>query len=110
MPLKYNLQVDIFDIWGMDFIGPFVNSNGYEYILAAEDYVSKWVEAMPCKMSTTRESRTMLSDCIFPRYEVPRVIIIDGGSHFIGNDFAKYLSKMGVEHRVGTAYHPQTNG
>jgi hypothetical protein len=29
MPLNYNLQVDLFDVWGINFMGPFVNSNGY---------------------------------------------------------------------------------
>ena len=60
MPLKYNLQVDIFDVWGMNFMGPFVNSHGFEYILVAVDYVSKWVEAMVHKANTTRESRSIL--------------------------------------------------
>ncbi|GKC38161.1 putative nucleotidyltransferase, ribonuclease H [Tanacetum coccineum] len=41
-----NIQVcDVFDIWGLDFIGPFSNSKGNKYILVAVDYVSKWVEA-----------------------------------------------------------------
>jgi hypothetical protein len=25
MPLNYNLQIDLFDVWGIDFMGPFVN-------------------------------------------------------------------------------------
>jgi hypothetical protein len=29
MPLNYNLQIDLFDVWGINFMGPFVNSNGY---------------------------------------------------------------------------------
>ena len=46
MPLTYNLQIDLFYCWGMNFMGPFENSHGYEYILVTVDYVSKWVEAM----------------------------------------------------------------
>ncbi|XP_070039971.1 uncharacterized protein [Nicotiana tomentosiformis] len=38
--------IDIFDVWGIDFMGPFVNSCGNTYILVAVDYVSKWVEAV----------------------------------------------------------------
>jgi hypothetical protein len=49
MSLNYNLQIDIFDVWGIDFMGPFTNSNGYEHILVMVDYVSKWVEAIPCR-------------------------------------------------------------
>nr|GEU31471.1 reverse transcriptase domain-containing protein [Tanacetum cinerariifolium] len=34
-----------FDVWGIDFIGPFPSSRGNMYILVAVDYISKWVEA-----------------------------------------------------------------
>ena len=48
MPLMNNLQVELFDVWGIDFMGPFPKSGDAEYILVAVDYVSKWVEALPC--------------------------------------------------------------
>jgi len=48
MPLHFNLQVEIFDVWGIDFMGTFKKSGDYEHILVAVDYVSKWVEALPC--------------------------------------------------------------
>ncbi|GJT45632.1 reverse transcriptase domain-containing protein [Tanacetum coccineum] len=45
MPLN-NIQVcEIFDVWGIDFMGPFPKSHKFEYILVAVDYVSKWAEA-----------------------------------------------------------------
>jgi hypothetical protein len=37
MPLRYNLQIDIFDVWGIDFMGPFKNSHGFEHILVMVD-------------------------------------------------------------------------
>ncbi|CAL8988116.1 unnamed protein product, partial [Prunus brigantina] len=43
MPLNNILVVELFDIWGIDFMGPFPSSLGYTYILVAVDYVSKWV-------------------------------------------------------------------
>ena len=39
------ILVEIFDVWGIDFIGPFPSSYGKLYILLAVDYVSKWVKA-----------------------------------------------------------------
>jgi transposase InsO family protein len=110
MPLKYNLQIDLFDVWGIDFMGPFKNSHRYEYILVMVDYVTKWVEAMPCRKASTEESITMIKNVIFPRFGTPRILISDGGTHFIGKNFKKCLSKLGIEHRVSTAYHPQTKG
>jgi hypothetical protein len=53
------------DVWGIDFMGHFKNSCGYEYILVMVDYVSKWVEAMPCRKASTEESITMIKNVIF---------------------------------------------
>ena len=39
------LVIDLYDVWGIDFMGPFVIFHGIKYILVAVDYVSKWVEA-----------------------------------------------------------------
>jgi hypothetical protein len=80
MPLKYNLQIDLFDVWGIDFMSPFKNSHGYEYILVMVDYVSKWVEATPCCKASTKESITMIKSIIFPRFGTPRIFIRDGGT------------------------------
>jgi hypothetical protein len=54
MPLNPILIVEIFDVWGIDFMGPFPNSFGHLYILVAVDYVSKWVEAIACKTNDHR--------------------------------------------------------
>ena len=49
MPLTLILVIEIFDCWGIDFLGTFPQSNGFLYILVALDYVSKWVEAIPMR-------------------------------------------------------------
>ncbi|KAH9669022.1 hypothetical protein KPL70_021622 [Citrus sinensis] len=72
--------VEIFDVWGIDFMGPFPPSFGYQYILVAVDYVSKWA------------------------------IISDGGAHFCNKAFKYLLTKYSITHKVATPYHPQTSG
>jgi hypothetical protein len=109
MPLTSNPQIDIFDVWGIDFMGPFPNSEGCEYIMLAIDYVSKWVEALPCQVADAIHSKKMFHEVIFPRYGVPRIVISDGRSHFIDQTFQKALSEVGVDHRISTPYHPQTS-
>jgi len=89
---------------------PFPNSKGFEYILVAVDYVSKWVEEMPCRTANVTHAKRMFHEIIFPCFGVPRVVISDGGSHFIDRTFHKALGSLGVDHRVATAYHPQTSG
>ena len=46
LPLQLILVIEIFDVWGIDFMGPFPPSFGNEYILVAVDYVSKWIEVI----------------------------------------------------------------
>ena len=46
MPLNYILEVEIFDVWGIDFMGPFLSFRCNRYILVKVDYVSKSVEAL----------------------------------------------------------------
>jgi transposase InsO family protein len=90
-------------------MGPFKNSHGFEHILVMVDYVSKWVEAMPCRKASMEESIAMIKSMIFPRFGTLRILISDGGTYFTRKNFKKCLSKLGIEHRVSTAYHPQTN-
>jgi transposase InsO family protein len=91
-------------------MGPFSNSEGYEYILVVVNYVSKWVEVLPCRVADAMHSKRMFHEVIFPRYGVPRIVISDGGSHFIDQTFQNALTKVGVDHRISTPYHPQTSG
>jgi hypothetical protein len=62
------------------------------------DYVSKWVEAIPCRKASTKESIVMIKSVIFPRFGTPRILISDGGTHFTGKNFKKCLAKLGIEH------------
>ncbi|XP_062080460.1 uncharacterized protein LOC133785226 [Humulus lupulus] len=45
MPRTGILEVEVIDVWGIDFMGPFSSSFNNKYILLDVDYVSKWVEA-----------------------------------------------------------------
>jgi hypothetical protein len=110
MPPTLNLQIDIFDVWGIDFMGPFPNLEGCKYILVAIDYVSKWVEALPCRAVDSMHLKRMFYEVIFLRYGVPRIVICDGGSHFIDWTFWKVLTEVGVDHWIATPYHPQMSG
>jgi hypothetical protein len=46
-------------------MGSFPNSEGYEYILVAANYVSKWVEALPCRAADAMHSKKMFHEVIF---------------------------------------------
>ena len=77
-------------------MGPFPKSKNCEYMLVAVDYVSKWVEAMPCRAANAKNSKKTFEETIFPRFRVWRMVISDGGTHFTDKNFHNYLSKHGT--------------
>nr|GEZ49851.1 reverse transcriptase domain-containing protein [Tanacetum cinerariifolium] len=56
MPQNFIQICKIFDVWGIDFMGPFLSSKGNKYILVAVDYLSKWVEAKALPTNDARVS------------------------------------------------------
>ncbi|XP_070007263.1 uncharacterized protein [Nicotiana sylvestris] len=110
MPLTTILEIDIFDVWRIYFIGPFVSSCGNTYFLITVDYVSKWVEPVALRNNEAWSVVAFFKKNIFMRFDTPRAIISDGGSHFCNKAFDTLLSKYGVTHRVLTPYHPQASG
>jgi transposase InsO family protein len=102
--------VELFDVWGIDFMGPFQKSYDCEYILVVVDYVSKWVEVLPCRAADARHARKMFHEIIFPRFGTPRMVISDGGSHFTDKTFSRFLIEHGTKHNIATPYHPQSSG
>ncbi|CAN6540810.1 unnamed protein product [Malus baccata var. baccata] len=110
MPQQSLLVVELFDVWGIDFMGPFPSSFNNQYILVVVDYVSKWVEAIATPTNDHKVVLRFLQGTIFPRFGTPRVIISDGGPHFINKAFAALMVKYNINHHVATPYHPQTSG
>ncbi|CAN6570903.1 unnamed protein product [Malus baccata var. baccata] len=110
MPQNPILSVEIFDVWGIDFMGPFPSSHGFLYILLAVDYVSKWVEAKATRTNDSKVVADFVKSNIFARFGMPRVLISDGDSHFCNRTIEALLKKYNVTRRVSTPYHPQTSG
>ncbi|GKB57440.1 reverse transcriptase domain-containing protein, partial [Tanacetum coccineum] len=108
MPQNAIQVCEIFDIWGIDFIGHFPSSKGNN-ILVAVDYLSKWVKV---KALPTNDARVVVKflKSLFARFGTPRAIISDHGTHIYNDQFSKVMSKYRVTHRLATAYHPQTSG
>ncbi|GJT32848.1 reverse transcriptase domain-containing protein [Tanacetum coccineum] len=69
MPQNAIQVCEIFDVWGIDFMGPFPSSRGNKYILVAVDYLSKWVEA---KALPTNDARVVVKflKSLFSRFTV----------------------------------------
>nr|GEY05261.1 reverse transcriptase domain-containing protein [Tanacetum cinerariifolium] len=71
---------EVFDVWGLDFIGPFPESRGNKYILVAVDYVSKWVGAQALPTNDARVVVKFLRS-LFASFGVPKALSSDRGTH-----------------------------
>ncbi|XP_071702765.1 uncharacterized protein [Rutidosis leptorrhynchoides] len=109
MPQNVIQVCEVFDIWGIDFMGPFPKSHNNLYILIAIDYVSKWAEAQALPTNDARVVVNFLKR-LFTRFGTPKALISDRGTHFCNNQLEKVLKRYGVTHKISTAYHPQTSG
>ncbi|RDY03887.1 Gag-Pol polyprotein, partial [Mucuna pruriens] len=100
MPQQPILFCEIFNVWGINFMGPFQVSNGLRV---------KMVEAIATKTNDAKVVVNFLNSNIFCRFGVPKALISDQGNHFCNRAMSSLLHKYGVVHRIATAYHPQTN-
>nr|GEX36594.1 reverse transcriptase domain-containing protein [Tanacetum cinerariifolium] len=100
MPQNTIQVCEIFDVWGIDFMGPFPSSKGNKYILVAVDYLSKWVKA---KALPTNDARVIVKflKSLFFIFGIPRAIISDRGTHFCNDQFTRVMIKYGTtgDHR-----------
>ncbi|GJV68318.1 reverse transcriptase domain-containing protein [Tanacetum coccineum] len=106
---QYNIQVcEVFDVWGLNFMGPFLESRGNKYILVDVDYVSRWVEAQALPTNDERVVVKFLRS-LFARFGVPKALNSDRGTYFCNSQFEKALQIYGVTNKLSTTYHPQSN-
>nr|GEV87600.1 reverse transcriptase domain-containing protein [Tanacetum cinerariifolium] len=104
-----NIQVcKFFDVWGIDFMGPFLKSHKFEYILVTVDYVSKWAEAQALPTNDARVVVTFLKK-LFCRFRMPKALISDRDTHFCNKIMENTIKRYGVSHCFSTSYHPQTS-
>jgi ribonuclease HI len=100
-----------FHTWGLDLIGP-INppSGGYIWILAATEYFTKWVEAIPLRKATGAAVANFIREHIITRFGIPHKVISDNGTPFVNKDVREVLEHYRIKHRRSTPYYPQGNG
>ncbi|GJZ85905.1 reverse transcriptase domain-containing protein [Tanacetum coccineum] len=88
MPQNSIQVCEVFDIWGIDFMGPFPTSYRNKYILVAIDYVLKWAEAQALPTNDARMVVKFLKR-LFSRFDIPKALISDRGGHFCNHQLEK---------------------
>ena len=95
LPLNPILVIELFDVWGIDFMGPFVSSHGMKYILVAVDYVSKWTEAIAFANNEGKSVTAFLKK-IYSLVLAPQGKLLVTGAPTSATDFSRgYSRNMG---------------
>lgn len=105
--------IPVTDIWnqiGIDLVGPLPETvRGNKYIVTVTDYFSKWPEAAPLPDKTALGVADFLYS-LFCRHGWPSIVLSDQGREFVNEVSRCLFERTGVEHRISSPYHPQTNG
>ena len=109
-PREVEVPLTPMQMVAIDFIGPFREDNvECRYVLTLIDYTSGWAEAYRTIGQTTGEAIDSLTQELFPRHGVPRVLVADNASCFRSAEFERFALHAGIELRHSTLYHPQGN-
>lgn len=96
---------------GIDLLGRFPKStHGNKWIIVCTDYLTRYATTKAVPTAEAEEVARFLLEEILLRHGAPRVIITDRGAVFTSRLVAALVTLCNVDHRMTTAYHPQTNG
>jgi len=107
MPLTNIPISEIFNVWGINFMGPFPSFFfGNLYILIVVNYVSKWIKVKAIRTNDAMVVLDFVRTHIFDRFGIFKAIISDRGTYFCNRSKETLLRKSHVTHRTSTTYHP----
>jgi len=100
----------VWSLVGIDIVGPLTTTeSGNKYIVALTDHFSKYSEAKAIPNKSAAEVAKFVLECIC-RYGPMDSLISDQGREFINEVIDYVTTALGIEHRISSPYHPQTNG
>jgi hypothetical protein len=100
-----------FDRVGMDLVGPLpLTEKGNQYIVVVTEYLTKWVEAQALPDAKAASVVPFFYEDVICRHGCPKELLTDQGTHFVNEMLDSLCKRLGVQHKLSTAYHPQTNG
>ena len=112
MPLNPSQAQELFERWGLDFIGPLKVSRTRRcrYIVVATVYLTKWVEACALPDNSALSTARFIYEQIITRYGIPLQLTSDRGGHFVNHVIRLLTTKFKIYHSVSSPYYPRANG
>lgn len=95
----------------MDFIEQLPKSSKYDSILVIVDRLTKWAIFIPTTTTLTSSGLAeLILDRLISQHGLPNAIVSDRGSKFTSKLWRYLMSRLGIQLRLSTAFHPQTDG
>ena len=96
---------------GMDFVGPFPESHGFNYMLVVICRLTSMVHLFPCnvKDSATTIATYYIRDVV-RLHGLPETIVSDRDSKFTSAFWREVHRTLGTKLLMSTSFHPQTDG
>src|SRR5882757_487858 len=96
----------------MDFITDLPKSQGFDSIMVMVDHgLTKGVIFIPCNKTVDALGMADLYiNNVYKRFRLPSIMISNRGPQFAAKAFQELRKALGIEHRMSTTYHPQTDG
>ena len=111
MPIKSHATPP-FEQASMDFITDLPPVDGFDSVLTVVDQgLTKGVIFIPCKKTfTTMDTANSYINDVYKRFGLPTTLISDRGPQFSSKVFQEICKIFGINHRMSTVFHPQTDG
>jgi hypothetical protein len=94
-----------------DIVGPLpATSEGFQYFLTVIDRSTRWAEAMPLKTVGAADCAAAFVAGWVSRFGVPAAMVSDRGMQFTSALWVAVMQRLGVKHKMTTAFHPQAKG
>ena len=100
-----------FAVWGIDLIGPMPTTRlAFKYTVVAVDYFTKWAEAKPLSVISSKKVQEFVWESIICHFGIPHEIVSDNGTQFDSKEFCTLCDDFGIKKSFSSVDHPQTNG
>ena len=101
----------LMDLVAIDILsGLPTTADGHKYLLVANDYFTKWLEAIPLCDAEAHTCMRTLYGAFFSRFGLPRKLHSDQGGNCQSNLVAELCSIAGINKTRTTPFHPRSDG